>query len=118
LRQGTQLEPALRIFEKRLLEALGYGLELAVEAQTGKPIEPGGYYHFRPTQGLFPTVAEAAGAVSGHSVLNLAIEQLTGGRELEDSRRLLQAALAQCLEGRELTTRTIAKAVARRGRGK
>jgi DNA repair protein RecO (recombination protein O) len=118
LRQGTPLEPSLRIFEKRLLEALGYGLELTVEAQTGKPIEPAGYYHFRPAQGLFPTVVEAAGAVSGHSVLNLATEQLASGRELEDSRRLLQAALAQCLEGRELTTRTIAKAVVRRGQRK
>jgi DNA repair protein RecO (recombination protein O) len=117
LRNGPPLEPALRVFEKRLLETLGYGLDLAVEAQTGKPIEPGAYYHFRPAQGLFPTVAEAAGAVSGHSVLSLAQERLAGGRELEDSRRLLQAALAQCLEGRELTTRTVARAVARRGQG-
>src|SRR5215475_703062 len=92
LRHGPPLEPALRVFEKRLLEALGYGLDLAVEAQTGKPIEPGTYYHFRPAQGLFPTVAEAAGAVSGHSVLSLADERLTTERELEDARRLLQAA--------------------------
>jgi DNA repair protein RecO (recombination protein O) len=117
LRQGL-LEPTLRIFEKRLLEALGYGLDLAVEAQTGKPIEPGGYYHFRPAQGLFPTVAEAAGAVSGRSVLSLADEHLVEERELEDSRRLLQAALAQCLEGRELTTRAVARAVARRGQNR
>jgi DNA repair protein RecO (recombination protein O) len=115
LRHGPPLELPLRVFEKRLLEALGYGLDLAVEAQTGKPIESAGYYHFRPAQGLLPTVAEAAGAVSGHSVLCLAQERLEGERELEDSRRLLQAALAQCLEGRELTTRAVAKAVARRG---
>jgi DNA repair protein RecO (recombination protein O) len=115
LRQGRPLEPTLRVFEKRLLEALGYGLDLAVEAQTGKPIEPGAYYHFRPAQGLFPTVAEAAGAVSGHSLLSLAGERLESKRDLEDSRRLLQAALAECLEGRELTTRTVARAVAHRG---
>lgn len=115
LRQGSALEPTLRVFEKRLLEALGYGLDLAVEAQTGKPIEPGAYYHFRPAQGLFPTVAEAAGAVSGHSLLSLAVERLESQRDLEDSRRLLQAALAQCLEGRELTTRAVARAVAHRG---
>jgi DNA repair protein RecO (recombination protein O) len=117
LRQGRPLEPTLRVFEKRLLEALGYGLDLAVEAQTGKPIEPGAYYHFRPAQGLFPTVAEAAGAVSGHSLLSLAGERLESKRDLEDSRRLLQAALAECLEGRELTTRTVARAVVHRGTG-
>jgi DNA repair protein RecO (recombination protein O) len=115
LRQGLPLEPVLRLFEKRLLEALGYGLDLTVETQSGKPIEPGEYYHFRPEQGLFPTVAEAAGAVSGSSVLSLAEERLETERELEDARRLLQAALAQCLEGRELTTRAVAKAVVRRG---
>jgi DNA repair protein RecO (recombination protein O) len=116
LRQGLLLEPTLRIFEKRLLEALGYGLDLATQAQTGQPIEPGGYYHFRPAQGLFPTVAEAAGALSGRSLISLAGEQLESRRDLEDARRLLQAAIAQCLEGRELATRAVAKAVARRER--
>jgi DNA repair protein RecO (recombination protein O) len=116
LRRGTLLEPSLRIFEKRLLDTLGYGLDLATEAQTGKPVEPGEYYHFRPAQGLFPTVAHAAGAVSGHSLISLANEELQSTRELEDARRVLQAALAECLEGRQLTTRAVAKAVVRRER--
>jgi DNA repair protein RecO (recombination protein O) len=116
LRRGMLLEPALRVFEKRLLDALGYGLDLATQAQTGKPIEPHEYYHFRPEQGLFPTVAEAAGALSGHSLISLANEELASARHLEDARRVLQAALAQCLEGRELTTRVVARSVARRER--
>ena len=114
LRHGAALEPELRVFEKRLLEALGYGLDLGAEARTGKRIEPGEYYHFRPEQGLVATVAAAAGALAGHSLIGLANEQLEGARALEDSRRLLQAALAQCLEGRPLATRMVAKAVARR----
>src|SRR5690242_18251837 len=113
LRHGAPLEPQLRVFEKRLLEALGYGLDLSAEAQTGKRIEPDEYYHFRPEQGLVATVADAAGALAGHSVIGLANEHLAGTRELEDAKRLLQAALAQCLEGRPLATRTVARAVAR-----
>ena len=113
LRQGVPLEPELRVFEKRLLEALGYGLDLGAEARTGKRIEPGEYYHFRPEQGLVATVADAAGALAGHSLIGLANEQLAGERELDDAKRLLQAALAQCLEGRQLATRTVARAVAR-----
>jgi DNA repair protein RecO (recombination protein O) len=112
LRQGA-LQPSLRIFEKRLLESVGYGLDLATEAQSGRRIEPHEYYHFRPAQGLFPTVAAASGALAGRSLISLASEKLAGARELEDARRLLQAALAQCLEGRELTTRAVAKAVIR-----
>jgi DNA repair protein RecO (recombination protein O) len=114
LRHGAPLEPELRVFEKRLLEVLGYGLDLGAEAQTGKRIEPDEYYHFRPEQGLVPTVPDAAGALAGHSLIGLANEHLTGERELEDSKRLLQAALAQCLEGRPLATRNVARAVARR----
>ena len=113
LRHGASLEHELRVFEKRLLEVLGYGLDLGAEAQTGKRIEPDEYYHFRPEQGLVPTVADAAGALAGYSLIGLANEHLTGERALEDSKRLLQAALAQCLEGRPLATRNVARAVAR-----
>jgi len=114
MRQGAPLERELRVFEKRLLEALGYGLDLGAEARTGKRIEPDEYYHFRPEQGLVATVADAAGALAGHSLIGLANERLAGERELDDAKRLLQAALTQCLEGRPLATRTVARAVARR----
>jgi DNA repair protein RecO (recombination protein O) len=114
LRQGAPLERELRVFEKRLLEALGYGLDLEAEARTGKRIEPGEYYHFRPEQGLVATVGDAAGALAGHSLIGLANERLAGERELDDAKRLLQSALAQCLEGRPLATRAVARAVARR----
>jgi len=106
LRGGMRLEPALRIFEKRLLDSLGYGLDL-------KDVDADEYYHFRPAQGLFPTVADAAGAISGNSLIHLANEELQSVRDLDDARRVLQAALAECLEGRELNTRAVAKAVVR-----
>jgi len=115
LRAGEPLEPPLRVFEKRLLETLGYGLELSFQAQSADPIEPAGYYHFRPAQGLFPAARDAAGALAGASLLSLAREELSQPRELDDARRLLQAALAHCLEGRELTTRAVARSVAREG---
>jgi DNA repair protein RecO (recombination protein O) len=114
LRAGEPLEPRLRIFEKRLLEVVGYGLDLSAEAQTGKRIEPDEYYHFQPEQGLVASVAETAGALAGASLIGLANERLVGERALEDAKRLLQAALAQCLEGRPLATRVVARAVARR----
>jgi len=113
LRSAAPAEQTLRLFEKRLLEATGYGLELAVEQQSGRTIESGGWYHFRPSQGLFLTVADAPGAIAGNSLLALAREELDDQRTLDDSRRLLQSALGELLEGRELTTRTVARAVAR-----
>ena len=113
LRGGTPLEPALRLFEKRLLEVLGYGLDLSTEARSGLPLEPGAYYDFHPGVGLLPARGAAASALRGHSLLSLARESLREERELEDARRVLQAALGACLEGRPLTTRQVARAMKR-----
>ena len=113
LRAGASLEPCLRVFEKRLLEVLGYGLDLATEARTGLPLEPHAYYDFHAGIGLLPARGGGAQALCGHSLLSLARESLDGGRELEDARRVLQAALAACLEGRPLSTRLVARAMKR-----
>jgi DNA repair protein RecO (recombination protein O) len=112
LRAGAPLEPCLRVFEKRLLEVLGYGLDLATEARSGLPLEPDAYYDFRPGVGLV-SAPGGARALCGHSLLSLARESLNGARELEDARRVLQAAIGACLEGRPLATRLVAKAMKR-----
>lgn len=114
LKHGAPLEATLRLFEKRLLDLLGYGVALDVDARTGASIEPDAYYHFRPAYGVFAGSADAPGALLGASLINLAREQVSTARELEDAKRLLQAAMAHCLEGRELSTRKVARAVAHR----
>jgi DNA repair protein RecO (recombination protein O) len=115
LKEGAALAPTLRFFEKRLLELLGYGLELSTEALSGRAIEPSGYYYFRPGQGLFAAEATRPDALLGRSLVRLQREELAEARELADARALLRAALAHCLEGRELATRTVARSMARRG---
>jgi hypothetical protein len=64
---------------------------------------------------LFVADAAASGALAGRSLERLESETLTDVRELADARGLLQAALAHCLEGRELSTRVVARSMARRG---
>ncbi|HVS76671.1 MAG TPA: hypothetical protein VHE11_07030, partial [Steroidobacteraceae bacterium] len=75
----------------------------------------GRFYRFRVAEGLFPANGDEADAVAGESLLELAREELTEGRTLEDARRVLKAALAERLEGKELATRRVARAVASRG---
>jgi DNA repair protein RecO (recombination protein O) len=115
LKEGAPLAPTLRVFEKRLLQMLGYGLDLGTEAMSGRPIELEGYYYFRPGEGLFPAEAARPDALAGRSLARLENEQLAEVRELKDARALLQAALAHCLDGRELATRSVARSMARRG---
>src|SRR5271165_2164127 len=58
---GGELEAAtLRRFEKRLLNDLGYGLELARTAD-GLPVESDRYYRYASQSGPQPCVAEAPG---------------------------------------------------------
>jgi DNA repair protein RecO (recombination protein O) len=115
LRAGGRVEAVLRVFEKRLLEAVGYGVDLTSEARTGKAIEAEGRYRFQASQGLVPAAEGDAEAVAGSSLLALAREELGEGRAVDDARTVLKAALAERLEGQELVTRRVARAVATRG---
>jgi DNA repair protein RecO (recombination protein O) len=100
-------ERALRVFEKRLLAGLGYGLEFSVDARM--------HYQFRIGQGLAEVREDAPGAYSGRCLLALQEEDLSDAESLDVARRLLRQALDQCLEGRELRTRTVARSMSRRG---
>jgi len=107
LSTDAQPEPALRVFEKRLLESIGYGLELDVAADC--------HYQFAPSQGLYEVREDAAGAYSGRTLLALREESLDDAQTLDVARRVLRQALDHCLEGRELRTRNVARSMARRG---
>jgi DNA repair protein RecO (recombination protein O) len=100
---------ALRIFEKRLLDALGYGLVLASDALTQEALEADRMYHYRLEQGAVRAldVAEGSLVFAGSSLVSLAREELTTAIALADARRLLRAALDRCLDGRELKSRQV-----------
>ena len=99
----------LRLFEKRLLEALGYGLALERDVHDGMQIEPRASYHYRLEQGpvRVDAVADNAAVYSGATLLSLAREELSDAAVCSDARRLLRAALDRCLDGRELRSRQV-----------
>jgi DNA repair protein RecO (recombination protein O) len=98
---------ALRVFEKRLLTSIGYGIEFEVK--------PDGFYQFRPAQGLCEVRENVPGCYAGRSLLALQQESPLDGESLDVARRVLRQALDHCLEGRELRTRTVARSMLRRG---
>jgi DNA repair protein RecO (recombination protein O) len=100
-------EPALRVFEKRLLTCIGYGLEFEVDAQ--------GFYQYRPAQGLSEVRESASDSYPGRCLLELQQETLSDRESLDVARRVLRQALDHCLEGREMRTRTVARSMSRRG---
>ncbi len=110
---GEIEEPTLRRFEKRLLNDLGYGLELA-KTGDGVPVKPDGYYRFALQSGPQPCVAEAPGAIYGQSLTDLQAESFGDARSLRDAKRVLRAAIDVCLDGRSLKSREVALALRHR----
>ena len=105
----------LRVFEKRLLEAIGYGLSLERDALSGEPIDPERAYFYRLEQGpvLCAGVAEGSLVLSGAALLALAHERLDDAETANQLRALTRAALDRVLDGRELKTRQVMLALRR-----
>lgn len=112
LAAGGNPHAVLRIFEKRLLEALGYGLQLQHDAQ-GRPIEAQARYRYQLEHG---PVAVAAGAgpegaadleLSGAALLALAAEQLQDEAALRESKALMRAVLTHYLGPKPLRSREL-----------
>jgi DNA repair protein RecO (recombination protein O) len=110
---GEIEEPALRRFEKHLLNDLGYGLELARTVE-GVPVQADRYYRFALQSGPQACVAEAPGAVYGQSLADLQSESFADARSLRDAKRLLRAAIDACLDGRALKSREVMLALRQR----
>jgi DNA repair protein RecO (recombination protein O) len=106
---GQDPARALRLFEKRLLDELGWGLNLEHEATSGEPVQPARSYRYGIEGGAEPVdgVAEGTLIFCGASLLSLAREELDDPRSLADARRLLRAALDRLLDGRRLRTRDV-----------
>jgi DNA repair protein RecO (recombination protein O) len=110
---GEVEEPTLRRFEKRLLNELGYGLELS-QTGDGRPVEEDKYYRFALQSGPQLCVAEAPGAVYGRSLADLQAESFEDARSLRDAKRVLRAAIDVCLDGRALKSREVMLALRHR----
>ena len=107
---GDGAAAALRVFEKRLLAELGYGLELPERVERDR------WYAFDPDHGL--RVAEPGPSnYRGDSLQALADETLDTPESLRDARRLMGAALKPHLGGRELRTPELLRALRKGVRG-
>jgi DNA repair protein RecO (recombination protein O) len=104
---------ALRLFEKRLLEATGVGLDYGHLVGSGSRLEPDTYYHVDPARGVTGIArgADDPRACRGADLLSLGGEELSSASSLAVARRVLRGAIDTALDGRELASRRVARAV-------
>ena len=106
---------SLRRFERDLLEAIGYGLQLQYESDSGEPLEPGAHYRYLVEQGVVRCAQGHAQALRGSDLLALAQDQPPDRAGLKSLRDLMREVIRFHLGGAELRAwRVLALAVSRR----
>lgn len=109
LERGNSQQKHLRLFEKKLLEELGYGLQLKSTIPEDKAFQADRNYRFHPEQG-FELCEDSENSVlifSGKSLLALAAEQLDDAETLRDVKRLMRLALGTLLGSQPLHSRKL-----------
>lgn len=104
-------EKTLRVFEKKLLKELGYGLQLQYDVPDGNPIDLKKCYYFCLEQGFkllqdSNTIAKAY-VFSGKSLIDFATEQWEDDDSLRDAKRLMRLAFAPLLGKQPLHSRKL-----------
>lgn len=104
-------ERLLRLFEKHLLESMGYALSLHYDAQTEQPLESDKFYCYDIERG--PVEKQSTHPprhgieMSGAHLIALRDNTLNSIESLRDAKRLMRAILAVHLNGRPLQSRQI-----------
>jgi DNA repair protein RecO (recombination protein O) len=108
LEQSDDIEVTLRLFEKRLLSHLGYGLVIDVEAETGKKIEPNKVYFYHPDSGLYLWYDGAHyPAISGKSLNILNNETGFDPISLKEIKQLMRSVIQFYLGDKVLNSRQL-----------
>ena len=108
LNNASTEQQVLRIFEKRLLDALGYGLVLDVDTG-GNAIRSDGRYNYLPEQGPVPCAAANGGGltVSGRTLRALAQEEFIDESILAEAKQLMRMVLRNLLGDKPLASREL-----------
>ena len=113
---GESLAWSLRRFERDLLEAIGYGLQLQHDAETGEPLQPDAHYRYEVEQGAVRCAAGAARAMRGADLLALAQDHMPASGGLKSLRDMVREVIRFHLGGGELRAwRVLAMAGSRAG---
>ena len=107
LRACEPLAWTLRRFERDLLDAIGFGLDLSQE-DSGAPVDPAARYRLDPEHGPRRVLSERIDAANrgqaatGRALLALAGDQMPEADDLQGLRRVMRSLLAHHLGGRGL----------------
>ena len=114
LSSHPQPEPILRMFEKHLLDVLGYGLQLEQECDTGAAVLPAAWYAWVPERGMVRQefqVADSGEAPEARLVSGAALLALQSNRieaaHMGELKQLMRRVLRHYLGGKPLVSQSL-----------
>lgn len=112
LAHGESVLITLRYFEKQLLDALGYGLVLDHEVESGEPIDSGKDYFYMINRGPCSRKPEDSAYVkiAGSTLLDLHNEIFDEHSRLDEVKQLMRLTLNNYLDGKPLASRELYQA--------
>lgn len=105
LASGADLEPKLRVFERHLLDELGYGISFDRDVRNGDPIVADADYEVVPGEG-FRASRRASGLVNGRQIAAIAAGDYREAAVRRAAKRVFRQALQPRLRG-ALATRAL-----------
>ncbi|HEY8586665.1 MAG TPA: DNA repair protein RecO [Rhodanobacter sp.] len=102
LAAGEPLAWSLRRFERDLLEAIGYGLQLQHDAESGEELDPDASYRYEIEQGAVRCAAGSPFALRGSDLLALGNDRMPDHAGLKSLRDLVRQVVRFHLGGAEL----------------
>lgn len=119
LAANPNLESVLRLFEKRMLLEIGYGLNLDTDIDNGLSVEAGKQYSYLPNMGPSGNTSHNDGLdqcrVSGKSLLAFKNETLEDPEVLAELKHLMRKLIDHRLNYKPLISRNIFVSGSRRG---
>jgi len=112
---GDPLAWTLRRFERDLLDAIGYGLQLEYEGESGEPLDPQRHYRYQVEQGPAPCRPDLPHALRGSDLLALSMDAMPDAAGLSALRTMMRDVIRFHLGGAELRAwHVLAAALSRR----
>jgi DNA repair protein RecO (recombination protein O) len=111
LREASNIERALRLFEKKLLQQLGFGLNLVTDADTGKPVEKHCHYAYHFEHGPVLCQEHSSSAhnpvLSGDSLIAYENNQFESEHHFSEIKSLMRYVLNGHLGQKKLRSREL-----------
>ncbi len=100
---------ALRIFEKKLMESVGYGLAMEYESGSNRAIEPDVTYYYQADRGASRMIPDTGDyiRVTGRVLISLASEDFSSEDELNNIKKLMRYVLKKHLGDKPLASRDL-----------